>query len=115
MLVDRLAVYSSTQCVWHYQKGKCTAKTFRRQALPISSAFSESCPFNVENASWPVAMEWIVPGLEGVFVGRQANVQRANATAMPWPSQSLDAVITDPPYYDNVPYADISDFFFAFG
>jgi putative DNA methylase len=113
MLVDRLAVYSSTQCVWHYQKGERTAKTFGRQALPMSWDFSEACPFNKENASWPVALEWIVPGLDGVNVGREATVHRGTATAMPWSEQTFDAVITDPPYYDNVPYADIADFFYV--
>ncbi len=113
MLVDRLAVYSSTQCVWHYQKGERTAKTFGRQALPMSWDFSEACPFNTENASWPVAMEWLVPGLNGVNVGREATVHRGTATAMPWSEQTFDAVITDPPYYDNVPYADIADFFYV--
>ena len=39
-------------------------------------------------------------------------VQRASATALPWDDSHFDAVITDPPYYDNVPYADISDFFY---
>ncbi len=112
LLVDRLAVYSSTQCVWHYQKGERTAKTFGRQALPMTWDFSESCPFNIENASWPVALEWLVPGLDGVFVGAAADVRRGSATALPFDDNSLDAVITDPPYYDNVPYADISDFFY---
>ena len=32
---------------------------------------------------------------------------------MSWPQESFDAVVTDPPYYDNVPYADISDFFYV--
>lgn len=44
---------------------------------------------------------------------RPAIVQRGSATSIPIPDKSLDAVISDPPYYDNVPYADISDFFYV--
>ena len=113
LLVDRLAVYSSTQCVWHYQKGERTAKTFGRQALPMTCDFAEAAPFNPDNASWPVALEWFVPGLDGVRVGTSATVQRGSATALPWDSASLDAVVTDPPCYDNVPYADLSDYFYV--
>lgn len=113
LLLDRLAVYSSTQCVWHYQKGERTAKTFGRQAVPMTWDFSESSPFNEENASWPIALEWLVPGLDGVHVGRPGVLVRGSATCLPWPDSSFDAVVTDPPYYDNVPYADISDFFYV--
>lgn len=40
-------------------------------------------------------------------------VLQGSATALPWPDESFDAVLTDPPYYDNVPYADLSDFFYV--
>ena len=45
--------------------------------------------------------------------GLPATVSRGSATALPWPDASFDVVVTDPPYYDNVPYADISDFFYV--
>jgi putative DNA methylase len=45
--------------------------------------------------------------------GTSIVVARGSATSQPWPEAALDAVITDPPYYDNVPYADISDFFYV--
>lgn len=112
-LIDRLAVYSSTQCVWHYLKGERTAKTFGRQVITMTWDFAESVPFNTENASWPVALEWLVPGIDGVYVGAEAAVHRGSATSLTWDSNSLDAVVTDPPYYDNVPYADLSDYFYV--
>ncbi len=40
-------------------------------------------------------------------------VLQGSATALPWPDESFDAVLTDPPYYDNVPYSDLSDFFYV--
>ncbi|MGB4726507.1 MAG: hypothetical protein WBH86_03780 [Thermogutta sp.] len=45
--------------------------------------------------------------------GVPATVARGSATALPWPDGTVAAVVTDPPYYDNVPYADISDFFYV--
>ena len=46
-------------------------------------------------------------------VGGPATVQRASATQLPDADDSYDAVITDPPYYDNISYADLSDFFYV--
>jgi putative DNA methylase len=40
-------------------------------------------------------------------------VVHGTATALPWPDNFFDAVLTDPPYYDNVPYSDLSDFFYV--
>jgi putative DNA methylase len=111
-MVDRLASFSSTQCVWLCVDGERTANTFGRQALPMVWDFSESAPFNEENASWPMALDRVVPAIESAAVGRPAVVARGTATSLPWSDASMDAVITDPPYYDNVPYADISDFFY---
>ena len=56
----------------------------------------------------PAAIEMLT--LEGTV---SPTVQRGSAMRSPWPDASLDAVMTDPPYYDNVPYADISDFFYV--
>jgi putative DNA methylase len=42
-----------------------------------------------------------------------ANVVRGSATKAPWPDATFDAIITDPPYYDNVPYSNLSDFFYV--
>jgi adenine-specific DNA methylase len=38
---------------------------------------------------------------------------QGSATSLPWPDESFDSVVTDPPYYDNVPYSYLSDFFFV--
>jgi adenine-specific DNA methylase len=40
-------------------------------------------------------------------------VKQGSATELPYPDNFFDAVVTDPPYYDNVPYADLSDFFYV--
>ena len=63
-----------------------------RDSLNRSSEAIENCIFNTNNTS---------------------SVIRTSATGLPFESASMDAVITDPPYYDNVPYADLSDFFYV--
>jgi putative DNA methylase len=113
-LVDRLASFSSAQCVWLCIEGERTANTFGRHALPMVWDFAEVAPFNEENAGWPTGIERVTAAIESAAqVGRIANVVRGSATKLPWEEGSMDAVITDPPYYDNVPYADLSDFFYV--
>ncbi|MEN3184640.1 MAG: hypothetical protein ABDK93_06575 [Atribacterota bacterium] len=46
-------------------------------------------------------------------MGSRVFVSQGSATRLPWPDNYFDAVITDPPYYDNVPYSDLSDFFYV--
>ena len=45
--------------------------------------------------------------------GQRVEVQRTSATQLPDHDDHFDAVITDPPYYDNISYADLSDFFYV--
>ncbi|MGH9338512.1 MAG: DUF1156 domain-containing protein, partial [Acidobacteriota bacterium] len=113
-MVDRLASFSSSQCVWLGVDGERTANMFGRHALPMVWDFSETSPLNEENAGWPIAIDRVVSALQtAAEVTRPAIVARGSATELSWDDCAFDAVITDPPYYDNVPYADISDFFYV--
>jgi putative DNA methylase len=113
VLVNRLADYNSTGCVWE-SGGQFIKSGFSRQALPMVWDFVELAPFGGASGSPDGALDWIVGVIEAqAGSGQPATVTRGSATALPWPDASFDAVITDPPYYDNVPYADISDFFYV--
>jgi putative DNA methylase len=76
--------------------------------------FGESVPFAGSAGDWNEHLGRVLDSI-GVTAGsgHPATVTRGSATALPWRDASFDAVITDPPYYDNVPYADISDFFYV--
>ena len=75
--------------------------------------FAETNPFNEDIASWPSSEAEVHNNIEYLAEERSADATRGSATVQPYAESYLDAVMTDPPYYDNVPYADISDFFYV--
>ena len=111
-IVDRLADFNSSLCVFNYTGGRGVVHTFGRQALPMVWDFAETNPFNPDGASWVSGIEDVPAGLRDGDSPNPAVVLRGSATALPWPEDSIDAVITDPPYYDNVDYSKLSDFFY---
>lgn len=65
-------------------------------------------------SGWATSLEYTIKVLEHVAcVKHEGHSERASATCHPLPSDSAQAVITDPPYYAAIPYADLSDFFFS--
>ena len=88
--------------------------TFARQALPMTWDYAEAPPFGNTSGNWLGGIEWISKGLEAMPrtgaapAGRGAQADAARQALVP------DALIsTDPPYYDNIGYADLSDFFYV--
>ncbi len=112
-LVDRQADYNSSLCVWE-AGGQFIKSTFTQKGLPMAWDFVELGPFGDASGSPAGALDWIADVVEAEKdSGLPATVERGSATTQPWPDSSFDAVVTDPPYYDNVPYANISDFFYV--
>lgn len=112
--VDKIADYNSKLCLWHVN-GEFIAHTFGRQALPIIWAYFELNPFSQATGDWLSAMNWIqrvVKHFSDVSTV-PAIVTQASATSLPYPDNHFDAIFTDPPYYDNVPYSYLSDFFYV--
>lgn len=112
-MLDRLADFNSSLCVFNYTGGRGVVHTFGRQALPMVWDFAETDVFNPDAASWVSALEDLPAGLGDALTPYPAQVKRGSATDLPWGNGYFDVVITDPPYYDNVPYADIADFFYV--
>ena len=110
--VGRSADRWSSLAVW--QNGGGSARgTFARQALPMVWDFVEVNPFSDSTGSWGGTLEWVVGGVG--LPSAQATeglAQQVDASATV-ASLSGAMVVTDPPYYDNVPYADVSDFFYV--
>lgn len=111
--IDRAADFGSTLCTWNYTGGRGTAHTFSRQALPMVWDFAESNPFNPVGANYESGIKDISGVLKSGTLGKFASVNRSSAMNLPYESGVMDAVVTDPPYFDAVPYADLSDYFYV--
>lgn len=115
LCVDRVAAQFSSLSWWQ-PKGEFVVGTFGRQALGIIWDFAEIRPVNGASGDLDGAIDWVVRVIESLgsnFCG-EATVEKASATKHPLPDDSASVVFTDPPYYDAVPYADLSDFFYVF-
>lgn len=112
-LVDRLADWNSSLCKWA-ATSESISDTFSRQALPMAWNFAEIYPFGDGSGNLPDALARMVETIQLLArIPAAAEVTRGPAHQCKLPDSSVDAVITDPPYYDNVSYADLSDFFYV--
>ncbi len=113
--LDRLADFGSSLCVLNPTGGRGVVHTFGRQTLQMVWDYAESNPLNPFGAGWPTACEknekWISHASESSSV--PATVFQGSATSLAYEDDFFDAVFTDPPYYDNVPYSYLSDFFYV--
>lgn len=77
--------------------------------------YAEPSPFSGSSGDWQSNLDWVLRYIENNSwsVQARAEARRSSATDLPHADNSLDAILTDPPYYDNVPYAALSDFFYV--
>ena len=110
--VDKCADYWSTLCTWS-SSGEFVRGTFSRQAIPMTWDFAEVNPFSSSTGSWMAMVTWLKKAVEHMPASTAIGeaIQRdARARVL----ESEAAVIsTDPPYYDNVTYSEVSDFFYV--
>ncbi len=114
LLLDRQADYNSALCTWN-TRGEYIGHTFGRQALPMVWDFVELHPFADGSGNYDGASEWIrrILKQEAAAQKTPGHAELASATTHPLPNDAADAFVTDPPYYNAVPYADLSDFFYV--
>jgi putative DNA methylase len=107
--VDKLADRNSTICAWEPRMDRLRG-TFQRQALPMTWDFAEANPFGGAGGDFANCLfsVWeVVTRLPSQAPGTAGRADAASLEAAP-PA----LIATDPPYYDNVGYADLSDFFY---
>jgi adenine-specific DNA methylase len=114
IIVDWIADKDSSLTRWDSTR-ETSKGTFGRQALPMVWDYFELNPFSGSTSDWNSSLEWSLKVIEHCPCGHAepAEVTQASTTALPHPDRHFDAVITDPPYYDNVPYSYLSDFFYV--
>ena len=94
---------------------EAVAGTFGRPALPMMWDFAEIVPFGDDGSNYLAAVEWVAEVVDALAAvpPRTAQVQVADACKSPLPTGAAQLWFTDPPYYDAIPYSDLSDFFFV--
>jgi len=112
LVLGRCADYGSSGVVWA-QSGEFVAHTFGRQALPMVWDFAEPVLWSDSSGNLGGAVDWVSRVIEGWPESSAGQVHVADAAEHPLPDETAPIWLTDPPYYDAIPYADLSDFFFV--
>ena len=108
--VDKLSDYNSSLVLWSPTRSQAKT-TFSRQALPMAWDFAEINVFAEAAGDLSVSLDGISRALAFLATGSNGAVSAEDARNQ---SISLGKVVsTDPPYYDNIGYADLSDFFYV--
>jgi putative DNA methylase len=111
LAVSRMTHYWSNLSSWH-SGGEKMQPVFARQAISMVWDFSESNAFCESSGNWIGSRNWVAEVVD-MFPCKPAGlVSQLNAEKIP-PGGRGWLFSTDPPYYDNVPYADLSDFFYV--
>jgi len=107
--IDREADISSTIATWINSLG-AIRNTFSRQAISMTWDYAEANLFSNSTGCFSNMLNWIVKCVENLPTGIQGMVKQADAQIN---NGMFDIMVsTDPPYYDNIGYADLSDFFY---
>ncbi len=115
LALGRQADACSSLARWHTTGEKNTG-AFGRQALGMVWDFCEVNPFSGSTGGWDGVVQWIAKVCESQAESDDRNggqIQRASATTHPLADDCAWAWITDPPYYDSIPYAHLSDYFYV--
>jgi putative DNA methylase len=110
--VDRVVDRHTSIATWDSSPSKLQLRnTFARQAIPMTWDFGEGNPFCMSSGTWSPSVEWVAKSitfLPSTAAGLSLQVDASTQDI------SCDRIVsTDPPYYDNIGYADLSDFFYV--
>jgi putative DNA methylase len=112
LAVDRLVDRSSTVCSWDSSsKMEALRNTFARQAIPMTWDHAEGNIFSESSGNFIGACKWVARVIDLLPAREKSLATQLDATALV-PDQPV-VFATDPPYYDNISYADLSDFFYV--
>jgi len=112
--LDMTAAFTNALSRWE-NTSEAIKQLYSRQALPMIWDFAEVSPFSGSSGSFENGWEYYQKVVShcSKAAGSSAITNQASATSLPYPDNYFDAVVTDPPYYDNVPYSYLSDFFYV--
>lgn len=114
ILIDRISISNTSFGRWH--NGRETLEhPFSKQAIPMMFDYPESNMFCNSTGSALNQLDWLTRYIESESL-QSFSCQLQNASSgdkTQFPDKYLTAVVTDPPYYDAIAYADLSDFFYT--
>jgi putative DNA methylase len=114
IVISRLITRSSGVTVWDPSRNTISS-IFARHDIPMTWDYAESNPISGHAGSWQSQSSALIASIENLIDsdGQPAEVKLGSVTNLPdnWQGE-FDAVICDPPYYDSVTYADLSDYFY---
>ena len=112
---DRMLAHNSSLIFWR-RDSEASRTTFVRYALPMTWDFSESAIPNKVPGSYQICLDRIIASMETIHRTHTTEAPKCVIlcqSATNSINRKTDVVITDPPYYDEIPYADLSDFFYV--
>ena len=114
ILEDKVADYNSMVCTWHNSR-ELIGHTFARFALPITWDFVELAVTNDVGGAFLAQLDWICRyvGHASIAATGVEKPETRNRSAIESTAGGYDIVVTDPPYYDAIPYSDLMDFFYV--
>lgn len=108
--VDRLADRLSSITSWDLSR-EGVSHTFTRQAIPMLWDYAEANPFSSSSGNWTGMNSWVRKAVANSTPFAKGVEIQHDAQTVFYPENAV--ISTDPPYYDNIGYADLSDFFFC--
>lgn len=111
-LVDKASLTNSTQATWQKDPDRLT-QGFSRQAIPMTWDFAEANPLSDAGGGFGLTRESLAKVLERLPVQASAGSATSRDAASALGKDYRTVLSTDPPYYDNIGYADLSDFFYV--
>ena len=104
---------SGCSFAWWQDTDEVVRTIFTRQVINMSWSFAETNPFSTTTQNWMAQVEWVAKVIENLPTS--ANPGEAYQADVVATSHAIHGpvIVTDPPYYDNIGYADLSDFFYV--
>jgi putative DNA methylase len=113
LALDRCADFNNALCTWS-QGNQKVMHLFGRQAIPMVWDFAEANALGEVVGAWSTCSEYVADCIEVTpAVSEQPGHARQIDAASAWDGLKDVLVSTDPPYYSNVPYSNLSDFFYV--
>ena len=114
--IDKLADYISLLCTWHVS-GEKMSHVFVRFAFAYNSDYAELNSLSDSSGNYLGCLEWVVRVLDHTLKAaanaERTTVMQGSAITLHERVEPFDVIITDPPYYDAIPYAGLTDFFYV--